>query len=176
MCSLPMDMTVVFGLHKFSLQVTIDHHGPFINSGYYTNSINCCKKNILLQRQKNCGIWNEWYQKHLCCTCNILYIDYAMAFVLEQEDGSWITHIELAHPFPPIISRSRNKRRNMWVGWCVSSGRPWFWLIYSIYYVGHWNKLFLRDIYISRVCLAMTVCWIRWQYYCFLLVFNCIFQ
>ena len=23
-----MDMTVVFGLHKFSLQAIIDHHGP----------------------------------------------------------------------------------------------------------------------------------------------------
>ena len=26
-----------------------------------------------------------------------------------------------------IESRSRNKRRNLWVGWCVSSWRPWFW-------------------------------------------------
>ena len=25
-CSIPMDMTVVLGLHKFSLQATIDHH------------------------------------------------------------------------------------------------------------------------------------------------------
>ena len=27
-CSIPMDMTVVLGLHKFILQATIDHHGP----------------------------------------------------------------------------------------------------------------------------------------------------
>ena len=38
------DMTVVLGLHKFSLQATIDHHGPSMCSGYYTASINCCKR------------------------------------------------------------------------------------------------------------------------------------
>ena len=38
-----MDMTVVLGLHKFSLQATIDHHGPSMNSGHYTASTNCCK-------------------------------------------------------------------------------------------------------------------------------------
>ena len=42
-CSIPMDMTVVLGLHKFSLQATIDHHGPSMYSGHYTASINCCK-------------------------------------------------------------------------------------------------------------------------------------
>ena len=38
-----MDTTVRLGPLKFSLQVTIDHHGPFIDSGHYTASINCCK-------------------------------------------------------------------------------------------------------------------------------------
>ena len=42
------------------------------------------------------------------------------------------------HPHPPplhyIKSRSRNKHRNLWVGWCVSFWRPWFWSVYSIYY------------------------------------------
>ena len=38
-----MDMTVVLGLHKFSLQATIDHHGPSMYSGHYTASINFCK-------------------------------------------------------------------------------------------------------------------------------------
>ena len=32
MCSIPMDMTVVLGLHKFSLQATTDHHGPSMYS------------------------------------------------------------------------------------------------------------------------------------------------
>ena len=33
-CSIPMDMTVVLGLHKFSLQATIDHHAISIYSGH----------------------------------------------------------------------------------------------------------------------------------------------
>ena len=32
---------------KFSLRVTIDHHGPSIHSGHYTASINCCKKHSI---------------------------------------------------------------------------------------------------------------------------------
>ena len=56
-CPIPMDTTVRLGPLKFSLQATIDHHGPSIDSGYYTSSINCCK-NILLQRSQNYGVWN----------------------------------------------------------------------------------------------------------------------
>ena len=51
-CSIPMNMTVVLGLHKFSLQATKDHHGLSMYSGHYTTPINC-SKNILLQRQQN---------------------------------------------------------------------------------------------------------------------------
>ena len=39
-----MDATVRLGPLEFSLQATIDHHGPSIHSGHYTASINCCKK------------------------------------------------------------------------------------------------------------------------------------
>ena len=42
-----------------------------------------------------------------------------MVFGLEQ-DGSFITAMALADPLHPIRSRSRNKRRNMWIGLCVS--------------------------------------------------------
>ena len=42
---IPMGTTVRLGPLKFSLQATIDHHGPSIHSGHYTASINCCKKN-----------------------------------------------------------------------------------------------------------------------------------
>ena len=37
-------MTIVLGLHKFSLQATIDHHWLSMHSGHYTSSLNCCKK------------------------------------------------------------------------------------------------------------------------------------
>ena len=43
-CPIPMDTTVRLGPLKFSLQATIGHHGPSIDSGHYIASINCCKK------------------------------------------------------------------------------------------------------------------------------------
>ena len=49
-----------------------------------------------------------------------------MIFGLEQEGGSLIALMALAHPLHPIHNRSRNKRRNLWVGRCVSSWWPWF--------------------------------------------------
>ena len=55
-------------LHKFSLQPTIDHHGPSMYYDHYTAPINCCK-NILLQRQQKYGVWNDWYPKLLYCLC-----------------------------------------------------------------------------------------------------------
>ena len=51
-CSIPMDMTVVLGLHKFSLQATIDHHGPSMYSGHYTASTNCCKRTFYCNDSK----------------------------------------------------------------------------------------------------------------------------
>ena len=51
-CSIPMDMTVVFGLCKFSLQATIDHHGPSMNSGHNTASINCCENTFYCNDSK----------------------------------------------------------------------------------------------------------------------------
>ena len=47
-----MDMTVVLGLHKFSLPATIDHHGPSMYSGHYTASINCCKRTFCCKDSK----------------------------------------------------------------------------------------------------------------------------
>ena len=51
-CSIPMDITVVLSLHKFSLQATIDHHGPSMHSGHYTASINCCKRTFYCSDSK----------------------------------------------------------------------------------------------------------------------------
>ena len=49
-----------------------------------------------------------------------------MIFGLVQEGGSLIARMALAHPLHPIHNRSRNKRWNLWVGWCVSSWWPRF--------------------------------------------------
>ena len=51
-CPIPMDTTVRLGPLKFSLQATIDHHGPSIHSGHYTASINCCKKTFYCNDHK----------------------------------------------------------------------------------------------------------------------------
>ena len=53
-------------------------------------------------------------------------MDWHIIFGLEQEGGSLIAPMALAHPLHPIDNRSRNKRRNLWVGRCVSSWWPWF--------------------------------------------------
>ena len=44
---IPMDTTVRLGPLKFSLQATVDHHGPSIYSGHYTTSFNCLKKHSI---------------------------------------------------------------------------------------------------------------------------------
>ena len=64
-----------------------------------------------------------------------IWIDWHMIFGLEQEGGSLIALMALAHPLHPIDNRSRNRRRNLWVGWCVSSWWPLFpsWSYVLIY-------------------------------------------
>ena len=59
--------------------------------------------------------------------------------------GVLITPMALAHPLHPIKSRSRNTRRNLWGGCCVSSWRPWFWPVHSIYYIHttHYSRILL---------------------------------
>ena len=47
-----MDTTIRLGPLKLSLQATIDHHGPSIDSGHYTASINCCKKTFYCNDHK----------------------------------------------------------------------------------------------------------------------------
>ena len=49
-----------------------------------------------------------------------------MSFGLEQEGGSLIAPMALAHPLHSIDNRSRNRHWKLWVGWCVSS----WWLLF----------------------------------------------
>ena len=122
-CPIPMDTTVRLGPLKFSLWATIDHHGPAIHPGHYTASINCCKKHSIATITQ-LGSLELLITKtpllHLLYYINWLTHD----FGLEQEGGSLIAPMALAHPLHPIDNRSRNKRRNLWVEWCVSSLVP----------------------------------------------------
>ena len=79
-----------------------------------------------LQRSRNYGVWNYWQQKLIYCICYTIYIDWHMIFILEQEGGSLIAPMALAQPLHPIDDRSRDRRRNLWVGLCVSSWWPLF--------------------------------------------------
>ena len=124
-CPIPKDTTVRLGPLKFSLRATIDHHGPSIHSGHYTASINCYKKHSFETITKLRSL-ELLITKVLYCICYIIWIDWHMIFGLEQEGGGLIAPMALAHPLHPIDNRSRNKRRNLWVGWCVSSWWPLF--------------------------------------------------
>ena len=84
-----------------------------------------------------------------------------MSFGLEQEGGSLIAPMALAHPLHPIDNRSRNRRRNLWVGWCVSSWWPLFpsrssVLIY-IYMHSLYEFCYKTYIYIQQECHAVLV-------------------
>ena len=81
-------------------------------------------KNILLQRSHNYGVWNYWKNSSTAYVILYILIDTCF-FGLEQEGGSLIAPMALAHPLHPIDNRSRNKRRNLWRR-CVSSLWPWF--------------------------------------------------
>ena len=82
----------------------------------------------------------------------------------EQEGGSLIIPMALAHPLHPINDRSRNKRRNLWVGCGVSSWWPMFssrssvslfiYLYVCILYTGSGYRMY---IYIHRECHSVLV-------------------
>ena len=52
-----MDMTIMLDP---KLAGYLKHHGSSMYSSHYTTVVNCCK-NILLQRQQNYRVWNDWY-------------------------------------------------------------------------------------------------------------------
>ena len=86
----------------------------------------------------------ELLKKLLSCICYMIWIDWHMIFGLEQEGGSLITPTALAHPLHPIDNRSRNKRRNLWVGRCVSSRWLWFPSRSSVLYIYIYRYMYVH--------------------------------
>ena len=84
----------------------------------------------------------------------MVWIDWLMSFGLQQEGASLIAPMALAQPLHPIGSRSRNRRRNLWFGWCVSSWWPLFLsssvLIYIYIYTIYTYALFMSSV-IGRI-------------------------
>ena len=62
--------------------------------------------------------WGWWFET-LSCPLWRHYNE-----IIDRRKGVLITPMALAHPLHPIRSMSRKKRRNLRVGWCVSSWRP----------------------------------------------------
>ena len=94
---------------------------------------------------------------------NEYLIDWHMSFGLEQEDGSLIAPVALAHPLHPIDNKSRNRRRILWVEWCVS----FWWLLFPsrssvliyIYIYRHslYELCYRTYIYIQQECHSVLV-------------------
>ena len=70
-----------------------------------------------------------------------------------------------AHPLYPIDNRSRNKRRNLWVGWCVSPWWPWFpsrsslslYIYTYIYIYAFLIWVLLYDVYIYTTGVSFSI-------------------
>ena len=88
-----------------------------------------------------------------------------MTFGLEQEGGNLVAPMALAHPFHPMDNRSRNRRRNLWVGWCVSSWWSLFpsrssVLIYIYIYIymhSLYEFCYMTYMYIQQECHSVLV-------------------
>ena len=76
-----------------------------------------------------------------------------LSFGLEHEGGGLITPVALAYPVHPIHNRSRNKRRNLWVGRRVSS----WWLLFPsrncvLMYMCIYYAFFIGILVVGRIC------------------------
>ena len=131
-CSIPMDMAVVHSPHRFNLQATIDHHGPSTYSMHNT-FVNWCKKLYC-----NDSKVNE-FEMMITRLLLMWWCINRLRNVFWTKTGGWEFWL-------------LTWCRKLWIGWCVSSWRPWFWLVYSINYIhtlhyscmlSDWNKPFL---------------------------------
>ena len=99
------------------------------------------------------------------CMCMLYFMNWlTYELWIEQEGRSLITPKALAHPLHHINIRSRNKRRDLWAGRCVSSWWPLFpsknsVLIYEYLYVciPYTSTGYRTYIYIHRGCRSMLV-------------------
>ena len=67
---------------------------------------------------------NILHRRSLYTFYSNLWIDFIIVFGLEQEIGSLITPMVLAHPRHPIRGRSKNKRRNLMMYFRLTTFSP----------------------------------------------------
>ena len=149
-CSIPMDTTVMLAPLKFSLRATIDHHGPSVHSGHCAASINCCK--TFYCNDNKITEFEIIDSRNSSTTCVILY-ELIDLWVLDTNRRVGVWSLPRCWHILSILinSRSRNKRRNLWVGRCVSS----WWLLFpsrnsvliyiSIYWYIYWCHIYLLN-------------------------------
>ena len=108
----------------------------------------------------------SWQQKNQLLTAKtpLLHMLYYMTWLTDDfwtrtGDRSLIAPMALAHPLHPIDNRSRNRRRNLWVGWCVFSWWPLFpsrssVLIYIYYiYIYICSSIWVVFSFVYQLCL-----------------------
>ena len=87
-----------------------------------------------------------------------------------------ITPVALAPPLHLIRNRSRNEGWNLWVEWCVSSWRPWFWPVHSTCYI---HSIYCSCIISNKKALSkrhksQTLVWQWWCVRCYdTLILSC---
>ena len=69
--------------------------------------------------------------------------------------GVLVTPMALAQSLHSIRSRWTSERRNLWVGWCISSWWSWFWPVYSNYYV--FSNVYFSCIVHASLCHYMNI-------------------
>ena len=98
---------------------------------------------LFIPKLLRCNCWslkmNEWFHPTLCWACGCLPI----------------LGLKLIHPLHIIDNRSRNRRRNLWVGWCVSSWWPLFPSRNSmLIYIYKFIFIFILYIVCIYICIA----------------------
>ena len=114
-CPIHLDTTVMLGPLKFNLQATIDHHGPSIDSGHCTASINCCKKHSIatITKLRSLELLIKTPLLH------ILYYINGLTHDFWTRTGGWvgeslIAPMALAHPLHPVEEQAPKP-----VGWTM---------------------------------------------------------
>ena len=143
-CPIPMDTTVRLGPLKFSLQATIDHHGPSIHSGHYTAFINCCKKHSI-------ATITQLRSLELLIQTPLLHILYYMNWLTHDfwtRTGGWeFDHSHGAGTSSPSHSQQVEEQAPKPVGWTMC------FLLMTLVPV---QELCVNNIYIY-ICIYMYV-------------------
>ena len=127
--------------------------------------INNCVKINIYPVQVSCpcpstALPQTWQLLHHChfsgycfyfcyyCICFTVWVDWLVSFGLEQDGGGLISPMALAHPLHPIDSRSRNRCRNLWVGWYIHTYIYAFFIWVLLFDIYMYIYIYIYIVYI----------------------------